>query len=372
VPLPAEIVAGLAGRLAEHAGLELPTWVIESRAQARMAALGVTPADYVELVGSARGAVELAELIELVRVGETRLFRHRSQVDALTELVAPALRRRPRPVRVWSAGCATGEEAYTLAIVLGQALPGHAVSILATDVSADALEIARAATYPIVALDHVPDAWRDGFIVEAGRIRVRPDLAALVRFERRNLVDPDPQRDFDLVWCRNVLIYFAPAARRRAIDRLTAALAPAGFLFVGYSESLHDVAELEAVRSGDATVYRRRAAPVVAAPPPPPQARRTPALGVPVAPDPRAQTVRVRAGAAPAEVTAELSAALAAAGLRRLVIDLGECDDVADDIAPSLRRARAAARAAGVELVIAAARTSARRWLRRHGLEDAP
>ena len=145
--LAPDTIAEIAQRLAEHAGLELPAWVVEARASARIAAIGCAPADYVALIDSARGAGELAELIEAVRVGESRLFRHRSQIAALSDVVAPALRARGRrAIRAWSAGCAAGEEPYTLAIVLSRALPDCAISILATDVSGEALARARTAS----------------------------------------------------------------------------------------------------------------------------------------------------------------------------------------------------------------------------------
>src|SRR5215468_10817236 len=272
------MVAVIAQRLAEHAGLELPGWVVDARASARIAALGCAPADYVALIDSGRGAGELAELIEAVRVGESRLFRHRSQIAALADVVAPALRARGRrAIRAWSAGCAAGEEPYTLAIVLSRALPDRAISILATDVSGEALARARTASYPRAALDHVPAGYRDCFVGDGELVRVAPELAARVRFERANLLDGSAPSDCDLVWCRNVLIYFTAGARRRAIERLVGATAPGGFVFVGYSESLRDVPGLDARRAGDAVYYVRREGGE-------PSRSRPPTLPVPVAP----------------------------------------------------------------------------------------
>jgi chemotaxis protein methyltransferase CheR len=385
--LPREIVAGLSRRLAERAGLELPAWVVASRAQQRIAALGVAADAYLELVSSPRGAAELAELIETVRVGETRFFRQRAQVDALAAVVVPALAARgKRAVRVWSAGCASGEEPYTLAIVLARLLPEHAITIVATDVSEDALDVAARATYPLAALDHVPDEWLDAFEIAGERARVRPEIARRVDFQRQNLVDGEPPRGCALVWCRNVLIYFAPEARRRAVDKLVGALEPGGFLFVGYSETLRDVAELDGVRAGEAVVYRRRE-PGTAAPPPP---RRTPPAGVP-APEPPAlgdphahpervpeaasrrttsRTLRIAGDCDPDVLTEDLGAAMASPGLKRLTIDLDGADFVPDEVATILRRARAAAGAAGVALELRATRGGTRRWLRRHGLEE--
>jgi chemotaxis protein methyltransferase CheR len=404
VPLAPDTVAAIAQRLAEHAGLELPAWVVDARATARIALLGCSPDDYVALIDTGRGAAELGELIEAVRVGESRLFRHRTQIDVLAEVVAPALRARgQRTVRVWSAGCAAGEEPYTLALVLSQALPDCAISILATDVSADALAQAEAATYPRAALQHVPAEYRDRFVADGDVVRIAPEIAAIVRFERANLLDGASPRGCDLVWCRNVLIYFTADARRRVVDRLVGATVPGGFVFVGYSESLRGVAELEGVRTSDAVYYVRRgpdaarrsrpptlpvavgAVPVAvgavpgavpgavndrrSAPIPVPDDRTPPPIMF--APEPPADdAIALRGHPAAARVTAELSARLAQPGLRSLTIDLDGADLLGDDLAPVLRRARAAARTAGIALVVRATRAGARRWLARHGLDE--
>lgn len=404
--LAPDTVAAIAQRLAERAGLELPAWVVDARATARIALLDCSPDDYVALIDTGRGAGELGELIEAVRVGESRLFRHRPQIDALDEVVAPALRARgQRTVRVWSAGCAAGEEPYTLALVLSRALPDCAISIVATDVSADALAQAEAASYPRAVLQHVPVEYRDRFIADGDDVRIAPEIAALVRFERANLLDGAPPRGCDLVWCRNVLIYFTAEARRRVVDRLVGATVPGGFVFVGYSESLRDVAELDAVRASDAVYYVRRGpdaarrsrpptlqviAPVPAAVPVPvampvtvPMAmidRRSVPIAVPddrtpppivFPPEPSADDeITLRGHPAAPRVTAELSARLSQPGLRCLTIDLDGADLLGDDLAPVLRRARAAARTAGITLVVRATRAGARRWLARHGLDE--
>jgi chemotaxis protein methyltransferase CheR len=377
VALAPDTVASIAQRLAEHAGLELPAWVIDARAAARIALLACSPSEYVSLIDSVRGAGELAELVEVVRVGESRLFRHRSQIDVLAGVVAPALRARGRRrVRVWSAGCAAGEEPYTLALVLARALPDCAISILATDVSAEALARAQTATYPRAALDHVPEPYRDRFVSDGDVVRVAPEIAALVTFERANLLDGAAPRGCDVVWCRNVLIYFTAGARRRVIERLVAAAVPGGFVFVGYSESLRDVAELEGMRANDAVYYVRRgpdAAPRARPPTLPAPVRGQPAAPS-VAPEDRApppdETIDLRGQPAAARVTAELSARFAQPGLRSLTIDLDGADLLGDELAPVLRRARAAARTAGIALVVCATRAGARRWLSRHGLDE--
>ena len=442
-----DILDRIARRLAGHAGLEPPAWIVEARASSRITALGCAPEAYAELIESTRDAGELAELVEAVRVGESRLFRHHTQIAALVDAVVPAWRARGRrSIRVWSAGCAAGEEPYTLAAVLSAAMPGTPISIVATDVSSDALELARSATYSADAIDDVPNTWRDGFTVEDGAVRVRADLAAMVRFERANLVDGPIGRGFDLVWCRNVLIYFTPEARKRVLDTLVGATAVGGYVFVGYSESLRDVAELEAMRAGDAVYYMKSEQPRTA---------RTPPMGVPATkqhpptdpgfPVPKSLTTRkthtptspgfavpptVNGGASTAspmrassrsttglgwpavsairpangelqpptdssgsprayarpptdpgvlklrgtpdvdDLTAELTTRLAAGTVDALTIDLDGAEMLGDELAPVLRRASAAARSAGVELIVRATRPGPKRWLVRHGLDD--
>ena len=395
--LAPDILAGVARRLADHAGLQLPTWVVEARTIARIAALGLTPDAYLDLIESARGQAELGTLVEAVRVGESSLFRHKPQIAALLELVVPALRARSkRSVRVWSAGCASGEEPYTLAIVLAHALPDHSIEIHATDMSAEAIEVAERGEYPLEELEDVPFEWHDAFDVDGDVIRVCPALRRLVTFERANLLDGAAPRGCDMVWCRNVLIYFSPEGRKRALDRLLGATLPGGFVFVGYSESLRDLDELEAQRSGDAVVYVRREGGIDRKTPVP-ELRRTPQsspaidlrnpsgvaarstsveLAV-VSPTPpvasRAENVLVLAGTPQAPVlTTQIGERLAIGGLRRLVIDLDPADLLHDDLAPVLRRACAAARAAGIEIALQTTRPGARRWLSRHGLAEEP
>jgi len=385
VALAPETIAAIARRLAEHAGLELPAWVVDARATARIAVLGCSPADYVALIDSPRGAGELAALIEAVRVGESRLFRHRSQIDALVGTVAPALRARGRrAIRVWSAGCAAGEEPYTLAIVLSRALPDREIAIVATDVSGEALARARAASYPRAALDHVPAGYRDCLLDDGDAVRVVPEITALVSFERANLIDGATPRGCDLVWCRNVLIYFTADARRRAVDRLVAATAPGGFVFVGYSESLRDVAELDGQRAGDAVYYVRRSEPAAdrsSAPRLVPADRTPPPITVPRDRTPPPIAVAL-AGAeelsiddklalhgrpTAADLIAEISARLTLPGLRSLTIDLDRAELLEDDLVRVLRRARAAAWTARIHLRVHATRKGALRWLARHG-----
>ena len=397
--LGTELIAAISKRLAQHAGLEIPAWVIEARVAARIDALELEPTRYLQLLESSRDEVD--ELVEAVRVGETRLFRHSAQIAILRDVIAPSLAAK-RTIRVWSAGCAGGEEPYTLAIVLARILPGIQLQITATDVSADALATAAAGTYRAAALADVPEPWRDDFIVDGDIMRVRPELASLVRFERANLVDGNVPKGCDIVWCRNVLIYFTPDARKRAIERLIAATNVGGYIFVGYSESLRDFRTLDAVRAGEAVYYvkrdserRQATAPTAASSSiTMPVQRLTPASGIPqltgsadsgawassaqtpppvrLTATPTVDTLVLRGEPAARHVTAELTARLGIAGLQKLVVDLDAADLLHDELAQVFRRARAAATAAHVVLELRATRPGTRRWLARHGLEEAP
>ncbi|HEV8323839.1 MAG TPA: protein-glutamate O-methyltransferase CheR [Myxococcota bacterium] len=255
--------------VAQRAGLELGTGqrrrlaaLVEETATAR--GLGVE-AWVQTLAGGVRAPLDA--LIDALVVHETGFFRHAAQVAALRERVLPELLReaaqRRAPLRLWSAGCATGEEAWTLALLLAEAgvysTGGAGAEVLATDISAPALERAAAGRYHGEELEEVPEKLRARYFVRDGeRWTVAPWLRERVRFERLNLAaDPYPGA-IDLVLCRNVLIYFAPEARERAVGELHRSLRAGGWLVLGYSESLRARVDLfEAVDAGETTLWRR-------------------------------------------------------------------------------------------------------------------
>jgi anti-anti-sigma regulatory factor len=303
------------------------------------------------------------------------------------ETVIPALRAR-RPggtVNAWSAGCATGEEAYTLALLLSRNLPGRRVRVLGTDISREALEVARAGTYPERALAPVPEALRRwGFEPSGpGAWRVADHVSRLVAFEQRNLAEAPYPRGFDLIWCRNVLIYFSPEARAQAVRRLADSLDDGGFLFVGYAESLRDVPNLERVRTPDAVLYRKRSGTTRA------RSTSSPGGALPGARAPGREPSSEIASAAGATATGagadavtvalrgryedagrlarEVATALGRAGAR-VVVDLDGAEYLGEEAAAVLRRARSAARAAGLAFDLLAERPGTRRWLERYRL----
>jgi chemotaxis protein methyltransferase CheR len=221
--------------------------LVQSRLGRSLRTLGLPDFEtYLAYVQADRSGGALSDLVDALTTNETSFFRESRHLDVLCQEVLPPLRQQARPIRLWSAGCSTGEEPYTLAMVLRAALAqsGHSeVRILATDLSARALARARAATYDEARLKKVPDAYlRTAFRPLTGqppRFRVADELRRMVRFARLNLMDAWPmRRSMDVIFCRNVMIYFDRPTRERLIARFIDMLAPGGHLFVGHSESL--------------------------------------------------------------------------------------------------------------------------------------
>jgi chemotaxis protein methyltransferase CheR len=252
-------LAEVARILAEEAGLSLGDGLdraLGAGLHGAAAALGADPAAVARRVID-RDPEALAALVEHAAVLETAFWRHPEQLEAIARAVAA----RPGPVRIWSAGCATGEEPYSVAMALleaGRRERGDA--ILATDVSARALDAARAAAYGDRALRRLPPDVAARWLEPGPRRRVAPEARALVTFARHNLVrDAAPAAaPFDAVLCRNVLIYFAPETAAAVLCRLVGALAPGGTLVLGPVElPLARALALEWVEEGGATVLRR-------------------------------------------------------------------------------------------------------------------
>jgi chemotaxis protein methyltransferase CheR len=206
-------------------------------------------------------------LVDALTTNETLFFRDRSPFDALKSQILPALRDaagsgRPR-LRIWSAACSTGQEPYSLAMTLLESLSDIArwdISIMATDVSPAALAKAREGRYPAHEMDRgVAQPQRERFFTRSGETwEVRPELKRMIQFGVHNLHKlPPATGPFEIIYCRNVAIYFKKDARAAVFDRLASRLAPGGYLFVGCSESLHDLGpRFKAHRIGQATCYR--------------------------------------------------------------------------------------------------------------------
>ena len=212
--------------------------------------------------------VELVRMIDSICTNETQFFREPKQFAFLENDVLPAWRAageagsRPKQVRVWSAACSTGEEPYSIAMSLAEHLPGWSIDILASDLSTKVLDRAASGIWPIERSTQIPAHYRKTFMLrgsrsQEGKMAARPELASLIRFVRLNLNHesyPVGGR-FDLIFCRNVLIYFDAPSKNRVIDRLLDRLDPHGYLFLGHAESLNNH---DRVRAAGPTVYTPR------------------------------------------------------------------------------------------------------------------
>lgn len=257
-----------------------------------------------------------AALHEALTVRETHLLRHPEQLAVLREL-APSLSRPGQPLRVWSAGCASGEEAYSLAAVLGDG-----ARVLGTDLVPSALETARRGSYRLWSLRGVDLEQESGWLRHDGLgVQVSPEVKARVEFQPLNLAsDPFPY-DLDVVFCRNVLLYFEASAAEQVHRRIAEAVRPGGLLFLGPADpepaaALGWVAE----RRGTVRWFRRADPAARAAPPPqkvaPPAPRRPPSRPTPLPGPPPEQEVD------PLELARQLSDAGSPGDALRLLLKL--------------------------------------------------
>lgn len=220
----------------ERCGVDLAAYraqTLERRVRNRMLALGLADvADYERVLDSADG--EAARLLERITIKVSRFYRNAATFDLVARRLLPEL-ARTGPVSAWSAGCGRGEEAWTLAMLLeAGAIDG---TVLATDLDGEALATARAGLYPASALAELPAPLRDRYLAPEGRhFRVIPRLHERVRFEKFDHSHGAPPGPFQLVACRNLLIYWSRDVQRDILARIVAATAPGGFVVLGESE----------------------------------------------------------------------------------------------------------------------------------------
>ncbi len=259
----------------EHCGIKLPPskkTMLEARLRRRLRALDMKSYDeYCEyLFGPGGRTDEIVRMIDLVTTNKTDFFREPAHFEflvrnCLPEFCDPARGGGWRKLSVWSAGCSTGEEPYTLAMVLSDfadTRPGFRFSILATDISTKVLEKAALGIYDEERADPVPSVMKRKYLLKSrdrskGLVRVGPALRALVDFRRLNLMDEEfgLREPLDVIFCRNVIIYFDKATQEGLVNRFARHLAPGGYLFLGHSETLCGM-DAPLVQMAP-TVYRR-------------------------------------------------------------------------------------------------------------------
>ena len=257
-------------------GIKLPLakkTMLEGRLRKRLRTLRLQSfGRYCDYIFSSVGSEsEHVHMIDAVTTNKTDFFREPGHFDYLCDMVLPELVRlhdvgSKKRLNVWSAACSTGEEPYTLAMVLSefaQGCPGFQFSILGTDISTRVLEKARLAVYEHEKVDLIPMTLRRKYLLKSrekdkGLVRITPELRASVRFKRLNLMEDDYGIDepVGVVFCRNVLIYFDRPTQEKLVNQLAYHLMPGGYLFVGHSESLHGM-NLPLAQTAT-TIYRKQ------------------------------------------------------------------------------------------------------------------
>jgi chemotaxis protein methyltransferase CheR len=230
--------------------------MLEVRIKRRLKELSIlTYSEYCDYLFSQRGMEqELVQLIDVVTTNKTDFFREPRHFDFLTTTALPTLSSSMaygRPLLVWSAGCSTGEEPYTLAMVMSEYAathPGFRFRIMATDISNPVLEKAAKGVYSSGDVGPVPAALKARYLMRSrdrssDRVRVVPELRRLVEFRRLNFMDDDYgiAEKAQAIFCRNVIIYFDRPTQQRILRNLTGYLEPGGYLFVGHAETLHEL-----------------------------------------------------------------------------------------------------------------------------------
>ena len=249
---------------------ESKTALLCGRLARRLRILGLSSlSEYYEAVAEPGQHHERMLMIDAITTNETRFFREPKHFEYLLHTVFPTWRKladqglRPRRVRIWSAGCSSGEEAYSLAMMMAAHLPeseGWQTRVLGTDISTRVLGMAREGIYRMTSsLDIPPDFLRSfmlkGHAEHQGEVKVTREIRQLVEFNRLNLIEDAYPLDghFDAIFCRNVLIYFDNASKTKVVGKLVRYLAPQGLFFIGHAENLHGV--IRGLRSLSGTVY---------------------------------------------------------------------------------------------------------------------
>ncbi len=242
----------------EQSGIKIPPIkknMVEARLRKRLKELNLDSySDYCDFLFSENGIDnEVTQMVDVITTNKTDFFREPKQFDFLINMVLPELIKNgnlgiKRPVKIWSAGCSTGEEPYTLSIVFKEFANGisnYSYNILATDISTRVLKRARYAIYDEDKIGPIPNDLLKKYFLRSKdkqkkQVRLIPQIRNSVNFQWLNLMDRDFgfRESFDIIFCRNVIIYFDKPTQDKLITKLISYLNPGGYLFLGHSESI--------------------------------------------------------------------------------------------------------------------------------------
>lgn len=259
-----------------HCGIKMPPvkrTMLESRLQKRLRLLGVSSfRDYCDLIfKSPDGRSELVHMIDAVTTNKTDFFREPVHFSFLSEIVLPEFMqggdsRTRAPFSVWSSACSSGEEPYTLALVMSEferQNPGFKFTIMATDISTKVLDKAKAGIYDDSQISMIPLSLKQKYFLRSkdrtkGQVRVVSELRSGIAFQRLNLMDgkyPLREASLDAIFCRNVIIYFDRPTQGALLERLCRYIKQGGYLFLGHAETVHGF-DLPLMRMSS-TIYRK-------------------------------------------------------------------------------------------------------------------
>jgi chemotaxis protein methyltransferase CheR len=218
--------------------------------------------DYLYVLVYGNTTDELQALIDVITTNETYFYREPQQLDVFIEHITPALLKKQKDISVWSAACSTGEEPYTLAMLMSE--KGYSIKkeIMASDISDRVLESAKKAVYNSYSMRNIPiQCCRKYFKPNGQNYELIPTLKSTVKFMNINLIDEKKVKLItgkDVIFCRNVLIYFDEKAKKKAVSLLYDSLKPGGYLIIGLSESLHNITRaFKPVVINKVVVYQR-------------------------------------------------------------------------------------------------------------------
>ncbi len=247
-------------------------YLVKNRLIKRMQELGIkTYRDYFYHVKYDTSMKEFNKLTVLITTNETSFYRNEPQLLSFSEELIPKLidekikSKQPKSIKIWSAGCSTGEEPYTLAIILMEKLmahPGWNIQIVANDISEEVLQKARRGEYNGLTLRNINKDHLNRYFTKVDDVyRVNPEVKALVNFAHMNLNDPrriNISNNYDIVFCRNVMIYFSEEVKKQLVRSFYNSLMPGGYFYIGHSETLHGISKsFKLVYFKNALVYHK-------------------------------------------------------------------------------------------------------------------
>jgi chemotaxis protein methyltransferase CheR len=240
-----------------------------TRLSRRVRKLGLSSfRDYCKLIRNEPEGGELVELVNAVTTNLTAFFRENHHFDYLAQTIVPELmekNRTDRTINVWSAGCSTGEEPYSLSITLLEAMAEHLgwrTQLLATDIDSNVLARAASGVYPLERVQSLSKTLLKKWFLKGrgrcdGKVLLKPEVRRLIRFGQLNLMENwQLNSPMDVIFCRNVIIYFDKQSKIRLMERYADALKPDGYLIIGHSESLYKISDrFELIGQ---TIYRKK------------------------------------------------------------------------------------------------------------------